>query len=63
MASKKTAGRAAGKRVSAKISHLVRTGEMPNTPKGRKQAAGMAYGMEHSGRLGPKGGYRRGAKR
>ena len=48
----------AQKRVSAKISHLVRTGEKPNTPKGRKEAAGMAYGMEKAHRLGPKGGYK-----
>ena len=65
MARKKVGG-AAGKRVSEKIAHLVETGEVPNTPAGRKQAAGKAYGMERAGRLRrggvyvPKGGGKRG---
>ena len=46
-------------RVSAKIEKLVKSAEVPNTPKGRKQAAAIAYNMQRAGRLGPKGQYRR----
>lgn len=48
--------KAAQGRVSAKIAHLRREG------KTVKEAAGAAYGMERSGRLGPRGGYKRGRK-
>jgi len=51
--------RAGQNRVSAKVAHLVESGEKPNTPAGRKAALGMAYGMENAGRLGPRGGYTR----
>ena len=47
--------RAGQKRVSAKISHLMREGEkMPH-----KQMVAMALSMERTGRLGAKGGYKR----
>jgi len=46
-------------RVSAKISHLVKSGEVPNTAEGRKKAAAMAHSMERAGRLGARGGYKR----
>jgi hypothetical protein len=48
---------AASKRISDKIKHLIDSGEVPNTPEGRKKAAGMAYGMERSGRLRSGGKY------
>lgn len=51
-------GKKGQERVSKKIKHLVDTGEVPNTPKGRKRAAGMAYGMEREHRLTEKGGYK-----
>jgi hypothetical protein len=47
----------AQKRISDKIKVLVDSGEVPNTPKGRTRAAGMAYGMERSGRLQAGGKY------
>ena len=50
---------AAQKRVSTKISHLVKSGEVPNTEAGRKKAAAMSHSMERAGRLGSRGGYRR----
>lgn len=43
--------------VSDKIEHLVESGEVPNTPQGRKRAAGMAYGMADAQRLKPGGVY------
>ena len=46
------------RRVGVKIKHLVDTGEVPNTPQGRKEAAGMAYGMERKHRLSPTGAYK-----
>lgn len=46
-------------RVGAKVKHLIKSGEFPNTEAGRKKALGMAYGMERSGRLGARGGYKR----
>lgn len=46
-------------KVSEKIKHLIDTGELPNTTAGRKKAAGMAYGMLRSGRLGRHGAYHR----
>ena len=49
----------AQKRVSAKISHLVKSGEVSNTEAGRKKAIAMAHSMERAGRLGSRGGYRR----
>jgi len=49
----------AQKRVSAKVSHLIKSGEFPNTEAGRKKALGMAHGMERAGRLGSRGGYHR----
>lgn len=49
--------KAGQRRVGAKIGHLVASGEVPNTPAGRRRAAGMAYGMEKEGRLTAKGGY------
>jgi hypothetical protein len=45
------------KLISDKIDMLVSSGEVPNTSKGRKQAAGMAYGMADAGRLKPGGVY------
>ncbi len=45
------------KRVSAKISHLREEG----VPE--KKAVATALNMERAGRLGPKGGYKRGKKR
>lgn len=51
-------GKAGQRRVGAKIKHLVDTGEVPNTPQGRKEAAGMAYGMERANRLTEGGGYK-----
>jgi len=54
---RKKAGKAAQSRIGAKIKHLVDTGEVPNTPVGRKRAAGMAYGMEKAGRLRAGGAY------
>mgnify|MGYP001610043674 CR=1 len=52
--------RAGGKRVSAKISHLMREdhGKMSH-----QQMVASALEMERAGRLGPKGGYRRGGRR
>lgn len=50
---------AAQKRVSAKVSHLIKSGEFPNTKAGREKALGMAHGMERAGRLGSRGGYKR----
>jgi len=47
------------KKVSEKIAHLIRSGEKSNTATGRKEAAGMAYGMEQSGRLGRHGKYKK----
>jgi len=41
----------AQQRVGEKIKYLVDKGEVPNTAEGRKKAAGVAYGMEASGRL------------
>ena len=49
--------RVSQQRVSEKIRYLVETGEVPNTAKGRVEAAGKAYGMERSGRLGRHGAY------
>lgn len=43
-------------RIPAKISKLRHEG-VP-----QKQAVGMAHGMARAGRLGPKGGYRRGGR-
>lgn len=48
---------AAQKRVGAKVSHLIESGEFPNTRAGRKKALGMAHGMERSGRLRAGGRY------
>ena len=45
------------KKISEKIKYLIDTGEKPNTPAGRKQAAGEAYGMSRAGRLGRHGVY------
>ena len=45
------------KAISAKISKLVKEGHT------RKQAVAMAMSMQRSGRLGPKGGYKRKRKR
>jgi hypothetical protein len=50
-------GKPGQQRVSEKIAHLVESGEVPNTATGRKQAAGIAYGMERSKRLGRHGVY------
>jgi hypothetical protein len=47
----------AQRRVSEKIQHLVEAGEVPNTKEGRAQAAGVAFGMERSGRLRRHGKY------
>jgi len=52
----KNVSKAGQERVSAKIRTLVKEG------KTVKQAAGAAYGMEREGRLGPKGGYKRGKR-
>lgn len=49
----------AQKRVGAKVSRLIESGEFSNTAAGRKKALGMAHGMERSGRLGSRGGYKR----
>lgn len=47
-------GKAAQARVSAKISHLHKAEpEMPH-----EAMVGKAMGMEHAGRLGPKGAYK-----
>ena len=43
--------------VSAKIRHLIESGEKPNTPQGRREAAGMAFGMQRAHRLTKSGGY------
>jgi hypothetical protein len=47
----------AQRRVSEKIGVLVKSGEVPNTPQGRKQAAAVAYSMEREGRLRSGGRY------
>jgi hypothetical protein len=54
---RKKLGREAQKRVSAKIALLRREG------KTAEEAAGAAYGMERSGRLGSRGTYRRVGRR
>lgn len=61
-AGKRAAGKSkmspdAQKRISDKIKHLVDSGEVPNTPKGRARAAAIAYSMERQGRLGAGGKY------
>lgn len=63
MAKRTPVSKPAQERISQKIEHLVKSGEVPNTPEGRKQAAGKAYGMERAGRLGPRGGYERKGKK
>lgn len=50
---------AAQSRVGAKVERLIESGEFPNTKAGREKALGMAHGMERSGRLGARGGYKR----
>lgn len=47
--------KAARERISAKISHLISSGEA----KSRKQAVAIAHSMEKRGELGPKGGKKR----
>ncbi|HEX7128340.1 MAG TPA: hypothetical protein VF406_21515 [Thermodesulfobacteriota bacterium] len=44
------------KRISNKVKRLVHEG------KPQKQAVAIAYSMARAGKLGPRGGYRRGAK-
>lgn len=56
MARRRKVGREAQQRVSEKIAYLRREG------KPAKEAAGEAYGMERSGRLGRHGSYRRARK-
>lgn len=61
-AGKRAAGKSkmspdAQKRISEKIDVLIETGEVPNTPKGRARAAGMAFSMEKAGRLRVGGKY------
>lgn len=45
-------------RVGKKISHLMKKEGMP-----QKQAVAAALNMEREGRIGPRGGYRRKAKK
>jgi hypothetical protein len=47
------------KKANTKITILIQSGEKPNTPEGRKEAAGMAHGMDRSGRLGGHGEYKK----
>ncbi len=54
MAAKKPVSKAGAKRVSAKISKLHKM----EPEMSHKAMVGMAMGMEHAGRLGPKGAYR-----
>ena len=53
--------RAGQKRVSAKISHLMREDHGKVGP--HKQMVAMALSMERAGRLGAKGGYKRAGRK
>lgn len=44
-------------RIAKKIRKLIESGEVPNTPEGRKRAAAIAYAMEREGRLTEEGAY------
>jgi hypothetical protein len=48
-----------GKGIGMKVKKVIDAGEFPNTPTGRKQALGMAYGMQKAGRLTDTGEYLR----
>lgn len=52
----------AQQRISEKISALIKSGEYPNTPKGRARASATAYSMERAGRLRRHGKYIRKGK-